>query len=411
MQELQPVNILVVDDNRTFLKIVQVVLTPLKQNIVAAYSGEEAIECVEKYDFSVILLDVHLPKIDGFQTAAKIRQINRSKRTPIIFMTALEPDAVQLFQGYNQGAVDFLTKPIPPYILKSKVSVFIQIYQQSNLINNQNTYIDQINENIQEKEIKIKEQSLFLELNQESIIICNLDHKIKFWNQGAIKLYGWKENEILGKNLLKTLNIKCNESFEDIKKNLILNNFWKGEFLAITKDNQPIITYHSWTLRTDYKGKPIGYFSISYDITKIKKEQVELRHYVDTLKEKDKLSQSFIDGSFTEIKNSLNLVLGITQIIRLYKDKLNLEQIFNHFNKIEIYTKANYDLIEDLFFIRKYNDGEDLISLVPVNIYKLSQNLVETLQFGRGRNHKISFMVVDEFQPTVGNKLAYIGAI
>jgi two-component system, cell cycle sensor histidine kinase and response regulator CckA len=406
MNENNSVNILVVDDSLTHLKIVQAVLNPLKQNIITAISGEEAIKATEKNDFAVILLDVSLPGIDGFQTAAKIRENKRSQKTPIIFMTALETSDVKIFQGYNQGAVDFLIKPIPPYILKSKVSVFMEIYQQNNIINTQNTYIDKISENIQQQEIEIKQQATLLESTKEAIMICDLDHNIQFWNQGSTLLYGWKKHEILGKNWHEILKTKCNDSLEDIKKELILKDFWKGEFLLFTKKNKPIITSHSWTLRTDYKGKPIGYFSISADITDSKKEQLEVRRSLEKAQEKNFFREKFINDSFLEIKNSLNLILGITQLIRLYKNKLNMEQLFSHIERMENYTKNTSNLIEDLSFIIKSHSGknQELLVLIPVNVYKVCQNLVETLKFGIGRNHLISFMIMDELQQTITNQ-------
>lgn len=404
MQETPPVNILVIDDNSTHLKIMRAVLNPLKQTIITAQSGEEGLECVKQEDFAVILLDVNLPGINGLQTATKIREIKRSQKTPIIFMTASETSEVQLFQGYNQGAVDFLIKPIPPYILKSKVSVFIDLYRQNHIINTQSTYIDEVNQDIQNKDLKLKEQAQLLELTKEAIMICDLEHNVQFWNQGSTQLYGWSKQEIVGKNWYQILKVKSNDSADNIKRNLVMNEAWKGEFLTVTKNNKAIITSHSWTLRTDYKGKPLGYFAISYDITETKKEQLEIRRSLEKEQEKGDLRQKFVDDSFSEIKNSLNLILGITQLIRLYKNKLNLEQLLNHIERIENYTKNTFNLIEDLLFIIRANSEEDdLLILVPVNLYKLCQNLVETLKFGMGRNHLISFMMVDELQPTITN--------
>jgi len=401
MKDQQPVNILVVDDSRTHLKIVQAVLTPLKQTIITANSGEEAIECVKQEDFAVILLDVNLPEMNGFQTAAKMREIKRSQTTPIIFMTAMETSDVKLFQGYNQGAVDFLIKPIPPFILKSKVSVFIELYQQNNFITSQTTYIEQISENLQKQEVQIKDQSALLELIQEAIMICNLDHKVEFWNKGSNQLYGWRKNEIIGQNWYEILKAKSTEYLEEIKKKLILTETWDGEFLLTNKQNKSLITYHRWTLRTDQKGKPIGYFSISYDVTDKKREQLALRRNLEKEQEKNNFQKQFINDCFGEIKNTLNSISGTIQMVRLYKQKLNIEQLLNHIERIENYTKDTQELLEDLLFIIKAKDGENLLNLVPVNLYKICQNLVKSLKFGIGRNHLINFIADDEIQETI----------
>ncbi|HEX6295730.1 MAG TPA: response regulator [Burkholderiales bacterium] len=123
--------ILLVDDEPKSLYALQQLLATLEQNLMVAQSGEEALRLALKNDFAVILLDVRMPGIDGFETARLIRSRERSRATPIIFLTAAADEMNSMFRGYEVGAVDYLMKPVVPEVLKSKVSVFVELHRKS----------------------------------------------------------------------------------------------------------------------------------------------------------------------------------------------------------------------------------------------------------------------------------------
>jgi len=123
--------ILLVDDEPKSLYALQELLSTLGENLMTAQSGEEALRQALKNDFAVILLDVRMPGIDGFETAKLIRNRERSRLTPIIFLTAAADEMTSMFRGYEVGAVDYLMKPVVPEILKSKVSVFVELHRKS----------------------------------------------------------------------------------------------------------------------------------------------------------------------------------------------------------------------------------------------------------------------------------------
>src|SRR5258708_16382600 len=123
--------ILLVDDEPKSLFALQELLSTLGQNLMIAQSGEEALRLALKNDFAVILLDVRMPGIDGFETARLIRSRERSRLTPIIFLTAAADEMSSMFRGYEVGAVDYLQKPVVPEILKSKVAVFVELHRKT----------------------------------------------------------------------------------------------------------------------------------------------------------------------------------------------------------------------------------------------------------------------------------------
>jgi signal transduction histidine kinase/DNA-binding response OmpR family regulator len=128
MADADKVNILIVDDLPEKVLVVSSVLEDLNQNIVVAHTGEEALRRVLEQDFAVILLDVNMPGMDGFETAAYVRKRRRSAHTPIIFITAYA-DEMHTAQGYSLGAVDYILSPVVPEILRSKVKVFVDLFR------------------------------------------------------------------------------------------------------------------------------------------------------------------------------------------------------------------------------------------------------------------------------------------
>ena len=123
-------NILLVDDIPANLLALEAVLERLGQNLVKVVSGEDVVKHIIQKDFAVILLDIRMPGINGFETAALIRQNDRSRNTPIIFLTALQKGEMEMSESYAVGVLDYMVKPFDPAELRSKVSVLIGIYHK-----------------------------------------------------------------------------------------------------------------------------------------------------------------------------------------------------------------------------------------------------------------------------------------
>lgn len=137
-----PVNLLIVDDVPQNLVAMQALLRREGVNLLLAGSGAEALELLLQHEVALALLDVHMPEIDGFTLAELMRGSQRSRDVPIIFLTASPDDPVRAFKGYESGAVDFLHKPVAPQVILSKVNVFIELYQQRQLLESRNEALE-----------------------------------------------------------------------------------------------------------------------------------------------------------------------------------------------------------------------------------------------------------------------------
>ncbi|HEY3478716.1 MAG TPA: response regulator [Streptomyces sp.] len=128
---VQKAKILLVDDRPENLLALEAILSALDQTLVRASSGEEALKALLTDDFAVILLDVQMPGMDGFETAAHIKRRERTRDIPIIFLTAINHGPHHTFRGYAAGAVDYISKPFDPWVLRAKVSVFVDLYMKN----------------------------------------------------------------------------------------------------------------------------------------------------------------------------------------------------------------------------------------------------------------------------------------
>jgi len=130
------INILAVDDSADKLLALSAILSELGQNVVTATSGREALRQLLRQDFAVVLLDINMPGMDGFETAALMRQRQRSEHTPIIFVTAYG-DETHATRGYSLGAVDYILAPVEPEVLRTKVGVFVELFRKTEQVRRQ----------------------------------------------------------------------------------------------------------------------------------------------------------------------------------------------------------------------------------------------------------------------------------
>ena len=206
------VNILIVDDHPENLLALEALLTDLDQNLVRAASGFEALRLMLHEEFAVILLDVDMPTFNGFETAALIRQRERSRHTPIIFLTAVNKAEQHVFRGYSLGAVDYLTKPFVPEVLRSKVIAFVELHKKTEEVKRQTKLLQQV---IQELEIGNQEiTNLNSELQNERdfistvfdtadsiILVFDAEQKIVRANRAFERILGYSHDEVLGRTL------------------------------------------------------------------------------------------------------------------------------------------------------------------------------------------------------------------
>lgn len=197
-------NILLVDDRPDKLLALEAVLSDLDQNLVRATSGKEALRRLLERDFAVILLDVSMPGMDGFETASLIRQRPRSEHTPIIFVTSIGTTENHVSRGYSLGAVDYLLTPIVPGALRSKVAAFVELHRQTELTRRQAEQLRQLEESKHQRELAEvadrleteTRRNLFFTLALDMLGIADFEGRLLQVNPAWNRVLGYTEEEL-----------------------------------------------------------------------------------------------------------------------------------------------------------------------------------------------------------------------
>src|SRR5437773_5924486 len=196
--EHEKVSILLVDDHPENLLALEALLSNLGQNLVRAESGIEALRLLLHHEFALILLDVDMPAINGFETAELIRQRDRSRHTPIIFLTAVNKAEQHVFKGYQLGAVDYLMKPFVPEVLRSKVIAFVELHKKSEEVKRQAQLLQQMNVELESEKNFI---STVLDTADSIIVVLDADQKIVRASRAFERILGYSLPEAQGRPL------------------------------------------------------------------------------------------------------------------------------------------------------------------------------------------------------------------
>ena len=205
------VDILLVDDRPDKLLALESILGELGQNLVRAYSGREALRALLQRDFAVILLDVNMPGMDGFETAEMIRTRERSQRTPIIFFTAMDLDEKQVFRSYSLGAVDFIKTPVVPEILKAKVAVFVDLFMKTEQVKRQAEQVRLLQERehaskMAEAAVRLEaeaKRNRFFTLALDMLGIADMSGTLRQVNPSWGKTLGFTDEELKSRSFLE----------------------------------------------------------------------------------------------------------------------------------------------------------------------------------------------------------------
>ncbi|WP_049684009.1 PAS domain S-box protein [Peribacillus loiseleuriae] len=208
------VNILMVDDYPKNLLALEAVLNSSEYNLVSARSGEEALKCVLKQDFAVILLDVQMPGLDGFETAKLIKEREKSKYISIIFITAISQTTEHVLRGYSLGAVDYIFKPFHPETLKMKVQEFVKIYQNHDRMKLQSdlrrqSELQVVNEQLERTTFDLRKNEALARVIGETlldtIITFDVHGYILSVNPAVKDMFGYSMEELLGQYVINLL--------------------------------------------------------------------------------------------------------------------------------------------------------------------------------------------------------------
>jgi PAS domain S-box-containing protein len=310
-------NILIVDDDRKTLLGMEALLSGPGRQIFTASSGQEALRWLLRNDFSLILLDVRMPEMDGFETADLIRQSERLRHIPIIFLSAIDTLEADVYRGAAKGAVDYLFKPVVADVLKSKVSVFVDLFH--------------INERLKRKAIEQSEERfrLLVESMQDyAIFMLDPEGRVTSWNTGAETIEGFRQEEIVGEPFARFYpeEDRTQGLPEQALRYAAANGRSEQEGWRVRKDGTQFWANTVVSALLDERKSLVGFSVVTRDLTDRKRVEEILRESEAKLrKQAQELEQQLIAsgrlvslGVVTasmahEFNNPLGIVMGFTQ--------------------------------------------------------------------------------------------------
>lgn len=359
--------ILIVDDTPTNLGLLFELLTDSGFKVLVAEDGESALQKVEYASLDLILLDVLMPGIDGFETCRRLKANRSTKDIPVIFMTALS-DTVNKVEALNLGAVDYITKPLQPEEVLARVKIHLSIRNLTKKLQEQNLLLAEEIQQRQRKEEKIREQAALLDITSDAILVRDLCNRIIFWNKGAERLYGWKAEEAIGKDAERLLQEEIPAQLQDFEHFLARGGSWQDELYQVTKDGKEIIVSSRWTLVLDEQGKPKSILTVNTDITE--KKQIETQFLrVQRMESLGVLAS----GIAHDLNNVLTPIMMAVQLLQLkYED----DQIQEWLSVLETNVKRGADLVKQvLSFARGYEGKRTILQVrhLILEIKKIAQ--------------------------------------
>ncbi|WP_414753149.1 response regulator [Anabaena sp. CCY 9910] len=382
MQPEPKVNILLVDDKVENLLALEAILERLGANLVRATSGEEALRCLLHQDFAVILLDVQMPGMDGFETATLIRNRGRSRQTPIIFLTAFSTSDQMLFKGYALGAVDYLLKPIDANILTSKVTVFVELFKKTQAIQRQAAQLAAINAELRQSEERFRSLSTCSPIG---IFETDTAGCCKYTNPRYQAICGLDATESLDKRWLESVHLEDQErAIASWSTYIDHGGDYSDEFRFQTVDGSLRWVQVRSSPMVSGNGELLGYVGTLEDIT-ARKQSEEIRAQVireQTARQEaeaaNRMKDEFLAVLSHELRTPLTSMLGWSKILRA--KKLDEKATARALEAIERNANSQVQLIEDILDVSRIIRGQLRLNLSPVNLTTVVEAALEAVR-------------------------------
>jgi PAS domain S-box-containing protein len=362
----EKVNILMVDDQPAKLLSYEVILAELGENLIKARSASDALGILLKTNVAIVLMDVSMPEVDGFELAELIRQHPRFQQTAIIFISGVHLTDSDRIQGYRRGAVDYISVPVVPEVLRARISVFVDLYRKTRMLESLNKELEQRVEDrtleLRKSEAEFRMRAELLDVASEAIMMHSMqDDSIEFWNRGAEALYGWQRDEVIGKDMHKLLQTVFPVSRTEIGAALRERKSWQGNLVQTTKSGAQIVIACRKTVNLE--GNAV--LEVGRDIT------AQLRAE-EALRETEKLAAMGRVASIIahEINNPL---AAITNIFYLLREHPSLSQ-----------------------------DARELAEMAERELQRVSHITRQTLSFYRESKHPISIQIEELLDDVLG---------
>lgn len=411
-----PVKILLVDDLPENLFALEVILSNENYLCVKANSGNEALKILlHQQDFAIILIDVQMPMMDGFETVELIRQIAKLKHVPIIFLTASMDNSIHIFKGYQAGAVDYMIKPLSPEILKAKVAVFVDLHTKNQELLIQAEQLKKLNTDLTAQKLRSEYSLSLIEASHDPLFAISPEGKITDINNASVTVTGVSRTKLVGTNFFDYFT-------EPQKAREVYQNVFQKGFIA----NSPLILRHkkgklihvlfNGSVYKDDKENVLGAAIVARDVTdqkRIETELIEAKVFAELATEiaeeaktnaenatviaenAVKSKQQFLSNMSHEIRTPMNAIIGFTKVI--LRTDLTAKQK-EYLNAIKISGDALIVLINDILDLAKVDAGKMTFEKTP---FKMKSSITAMLHLFEKKIQKKNLKLVKEYDSKI----------
>ncbi|HUP64741.1 MAG TPA: ATP-binding protein [Thermoanaerobaculia bacterium] len=369
------VNVLLVDDQPNNLLALEAMLADLDVHCVTADSGTQALKRLLEKEFAVILLDVQMPGMDGFETANLIRSRDKSRLTPIIFVTALSRHESNVFHGYSVGAVDYLFKPIVPEILRSKVQVFVDLFRKSRELEKQAAEMGHLS----------RQNQLILDSAADGVVGVDLQRRATFINLSGARLLGDAPARLIGRDVHELIHparlTACVPADCELKNALEGHGHRElHEDLFNKRDGARFPAEYSATPMRNEEGQPIGSVLTFRDVSE--------RHAAATARDTERLyreaeaankaKDDFLATLSHELRTPMTAILGWNEILAMGEidDNTRREAV----EAIRNSARIQKQLIDDMLDVSRIIMGKFGIDLRPETLPEIVDRAIDTVK-------------------------------
>jgi PAS domain S-box-containing protein len=410
------VEILMVDDRPENLLALEAILEPLGQRLVRANSGEEALRKLMQHDFAVVLLDVQMPGMNGFETAQLIKSRERTRYIPIVFLTAISKEEEYVFRGYQMGAVDYISKPFQPDILRAKVMVFVDLHIKQKRIAEQEAMLRQ--GELRMTELRHMREMLAQEARFKEIVSTAMDAIVIFDDEHRISLFNTAAERMFGLTAPKATGERITTLFEGDETATQVREFCERAQRAHAEEGKGVITtqpvaslagkrtggdtFPAEASISCFEGKDgVQYTLIVRDISERIRQEEELKRQATALEQttaelqlaNEELSSRQLDleramtarsrfyaSMSHELRTPINAVLGYSTLL--------LENIYGPLNekqaegiqRTQRAAKHLLELVNDVLDLSKIEAGKIDLRLQPVGFPSIIEELFVTVR-------------------------------
>lgn len=405
----QSVNILLVDDREDGLIALQAVLRQSRFNLVTAQSGPEALKLLSRYEFAVILLDVQMPGMDGFETANRIKQNEQFRYTPIIFVTAISSEDVEhIYRGYEYGgAVDYIFKPFDARILISKVSVFVDLYLKSKLLEEQTHLIRESSR--QEKVLRLAQWEVESLKRYQNLANSISDVVWRAKGSGGMDYFNQVWVDYTGLTDQLSFGDGWQQAFDqnDLRHflRIWMQSMEKGDGFQVEcriRNRQGEFRWHWVRAQTERNsmGEVIAWLGTCTDIEERKYMETKL---IETSKEAESASLAkthFLANMSHEIRTPLNSIIGFTEL--LMSPEVTFE---NRMANLAIVKRSGLQLlriIDEVLDISKVETGRLNIDSAETDLITMLVDLQSSLKIqARDKGIKLNFICLNPIPKSI----------